>query len=117
MAIYALIVLSTVAALAFRNNYWVRVLSVAALIGVAMLHFTYLLAQHRLLLESGSRHFDLGAGDDLPPAFDFAVWEVQRISHSELGLFTLLIAAFTILGLFPAILKQRKDNCPPIEVG
>ncbi len=100
LIVFALITIAVVLSLVFRRSLIVRIGGVAFLCLLATLPATYLLAGHRLVMEKGYDHFKVPAGD-LPQDFMLAVDYVQTMNHLDLSLYLAIIAALTVLAVFP----------------
>ncbi len=111
LILYVPIVLAVIMPLLFRRAYGVRVLSVVILCSVASLHFTFLMTEHRLIMQAGRRELAVPRGSQLPPDFDLAVTSVQKHSQQQMWPFAALVSALVILSLFPfGITKSRTSD-------
>src|ERR1017187_9498969 len=100
-AIYLIVVLAALLPIVFRRVYWLRLVCVLLLGLMAMLHYTFLMAEHRLVLERGYQHFSVPPGGKLPDDFIAAVGMVQDLSQGEMPLVLLLVVEFATLALLP----------------
>src|SRR5437763_250868 len=99
--LYIAVVVSVLLPLFFRSRYAVRVVCVAALAGLGLLHSISLLTLHRLVLERGYQHYTVAPGGTLPEDYKVAVRMVQELSQGEMALVLLLVFAFSVLALLP----------------
>ena len=104
--IYLIVVMAALLPIVFRRVYWLRLVCVLLLGLLALLHYTFLMAEHRLVLERGYQHFSVSPGGKLPDDFRAAVSMVQDLSQGEMPLVFLLVVAFATLALLP--FGQRK---------
>ena len=84
LVLYIPILLAVVLPLLFRRTYGVRVLSAVILCAVALLHFTHLMAMHRLVMEDGERQLAVPPGGQMPSDFRVAVDSVQKYSQQQM---------------------------------
>jgi hypothetical protein len=111
LILYIPILVALILPLFFRRHYGVRVLSAVILCAVALLHFTHLMAVHRLVTEDGVRQLAVPAGEQLPSDFRVAVDSVQKYSQQQMWPFAALIGALIVLVLLPLrIVKSETPN-------
>jgi hypothetical protein len=112
LTLYIPILVALILPLLFRRQYGVRVMSAVILCAVAVLHFTHLMAVHRLVKEDGVRHLAVPAGGELPGDFRVAVDSIQRHSQQQMGPFAGLIGALVVLALrpFPAVNHETPNG-------
>jgi hypothetical protein len=78
---------------------------------MASLHITFLLTEHRLVMERGIQHFGASSTKPLPDDFQTAVGMIQDLSQGEMTLVFLLIVAFAVLALLPfGRCAKREDS-------
>jgi hypothetical protein len=111
LILYVPIVLAVILPLLFRRAYGVRVFSVVILCVIASLHFTFLMAGHRIVIEDGVRQLAVTPGSQLPPDFRVAVDSIQKHGQQQMWPFAALTAALVFLALFPfGSIKTRAPN-------
>lgn len=112
LIVYIPILVALILPLLFRRHYGVRVLSAVILCAVALLHFTHLMAVHRLVMEDGVRLLAVPAGGELPSDFRVAVDSIRRHSQQEMWPFAGLIGALVVLVLrpFPAVKHETRND-------
>jgi hypothetical protein len=101
LILYVPIVFAVILPLLFRRAYGVRVLSTVILCAVALLHFTHLMAVHRLVMEDGMRQLAVPSNGQLPSDFRVAVDSIQKYSQQQMWPFAALIGALLVLVLLP----------------
>jgi hypothetical protein len=110
LILYIPILIALTLPLLFRRAYGARVLSAVILCAVGLLHFTHLMALHRLVLEDGLRQLAIPAGGQLPSDFRVAVDSVQKYSQEQMWPFAALIGVLIVLVLLP--LRVVKTETP-----
>jgi hypothetical protein len=110
LSIYLIVVLAALLPIVFRRVYWLRLVCVLLLGFLASLHYTFLLTEHRLVLEHGYQHFGTSASKPLPDDFKVAVGMIQELSQGEMLFVFLLIVAFIALALLPFGRSARKED-------
>ena len=111
LILYVPIVVAVILPVLFRRVVGVRVLSAVILSAVALLHFTYLMDGHRIVMEDGARQLAVAPGSELPPDFRVAVDSIQKHNQQQTWPFAALIVALVFLGLFPfGNMKKRAPN-------
>jgi len=111
ISIFLLILVMVILPFVFRRAFGVRVLSVMVLGGIALLHFTSLMAMRRVVIEDGVRQLGVANAGQLPPGFTAAANSAGRFAGSEMCLFAALMAALLFLALFPfGILKSQSPK-------
>ena len=111
LILYVPIMVAVILPLLFRRAYGVRVFCAVILCGVASLHFTYLVASHRLVIEDGARQLSVAPAGQLPPDFRVAVDSIQKHNQQQSWPFAALAAALVFLVLLPSGgMKQRTSN-------
>ncbi|GEM_PF-2453519 len=111
ISIFLLILVTVILPFVFRRAYGVRVVSVMALGGIALLHFTSLMAMRRVVIEEGVRQFGIANAGQLPPGFTAAADYAAQFAGSQMWLFAALTAALLFLALFPfGILKSQSPK-------
>jgi peptidoglycan/LPS O-acetylase OafA/YrhL len=108
---YVLILVAAILPLLYRQAYGVRLLSVVILCIAALLHFTYLMASHRLVMEDGTRESAVAPGGELAPDLRVAVASVQKYNQQQMWPFAALTAALVLLALLP--FESMKGPAPP----
>jgi hypothetical protein len=93
LILYIPILIAVVLPFLFRRTYGVGVLSAVILCAVALLHFTHLMAVHRIVMEDGVRQLAVASGGQLPSDFRVAVDSIQKYSHQQMWPFAALIGA------------------------
>jgi hypothetical protein len=115
-AIYLIIVFAALLPIIFRRVYWLRLVC-ALLLGVlASLHLTFLLTEHRLVLERGIQHFEASSTKPLPGDFQTAVGMIQDLNQGETIFVFLLIIAFATLALLPFGLSVKREDSSAQQV-
>lgn len=105
------VILAALLPILVRRVYWLRLVCVLLLGFEAGLHYTFLLTEHRLLMERGIQHFGASAAKPLPDDFKVAVGMVQEMSQGEMTFVFLLVIAFMALALLPFDRStQREDS-------
>jgi len=102
------IVVAVILPVLFRRAFGVRVLSAVILSAVAFLHFTYLMAGHRIVMEDGAHQLAAAPGSQLPPDFRVAVDSLQKHNQQQMWPFAALTVALVFLALLPfETMKKR----------
>ena len=101
LILYIPILIAVILPLLFRRAYGVRVLSAVILCAIALLHFTHLMAVHRLVIEDGVRQLPIAPGSQLPPDFRVAVDSIQKQSQQQMWPFAAFTGALVFLALLP----------------
>lgn len=101
LIVYVPLVVAVLLPFLFRRSYAVRVLTAFILCAVAGIHYTYLLAAHRLIREAGAKEFAIAPGKSFPREFEIALDLIQDFNHRQIELFVAIIVAFVILVLLP----------------
>jgi ABC-type uncharacterized transport system YnjBCD permease subunit len=110
ISIYVLVIVAALLPIVFRRVYWLRLVCVLSLGFLASLHYTFLLTEHRLVMERGYQHFTIPPGGTLPDDFKVAVGMIQELSQSEMTFLFLLVVAFMTLALLPLGRSTKKDD-------
>ena len=107
IVVYGLILVAVALPVMFRKSLAARICGVVILCVLALLHATFLVAAHRMVLEAGLSELPEGS-DELPDGYLVAVERVKEFSQSELTLFMALVAAFVCLSLLPRTSDKMK---------
>lgn len=107
LIIFVPIAVAVILPVLFRRAVGVRILSVVILLAVASLHFTYLMASHRIVMEDGARQLAVASESQLPPDFCAAVDSIQKHNQQQMWPFAALTVALVFLALFPIKTVKR----------
>jgi hypothetical protein len=113
LILYFPILVAVMLPLFFPRVYGVRVFSVLILCAVASLHFTYLMASHRIVMEEGVRLLAIAPGSQLPRDYLVAVDSIQKHSQGQMWPFAALTTALVFLALRP--FRNMEEPAPTNE--
>jgi hypothetical protein len=111
-SIYMIVILAALLPIVFRRVYWLRLVCVLLLGFLASLHYTFLLTEHRLVMERGIQNFGASSAKPLPDDFMVAVGMIQELSQGEMTFVFLLVVAFMALALLPFCRSVKGENKP-----
>jgi hypothetical protein len=110
--IYVIVVLAALLPIIFRRVYWLRLVCVVLLALLALVHYTFLLTEQRLVMERGIEQFGASPAKPLPDDFMVAVRIVHDLSQGERPFLLLLIVAFTVLAVLPFGRSAKREDKP-----
>ncbi len=110
--VYPPIVGAVLSAVTFRRSWFVRIGCVIVLGIEAVFHMTFLIALHRLVLESTRLTTTGNRSETSQVDADVIITQVQQHAQRQIPCFLAIIAAFVFLSLLPFECDQNESNQP-----